>query len=1048
MPYILVVLLVVASLPSMAWPTTYECRTTGSSSLWTDPAAWTDCNGTYPHNKGADTFSASIGNGHTVDIPSAATIMIGHDGGAGSVALRSATTSGTGVVTVNGVLQVRGHVQQANATWTVNAGGVIEGYSAVDDTNHRYQWQIGMASGSLDNSYLVLKGIGRNGGRVIVRTAAGSAARWGGFTNGATSAYRTAQTVVTGGLTGAGKIKADFVRFEQIGDLTGNKAYIGLTFNNAAAVESAVASDYQWSLAESDGIPNGSGGWTWIKYADSATSGISNSPSGKPYIGIACNKTSAAESENYADYSWSPMGGTGIKDSGGYTWVKFGSDRFGAHLADYPDVCHSIIVNAATVSSNDATWFEDCIFDGCSPVFIAMSPKSVVRIRRTSFLNPIARSAAPFDQSFVLAQKNVDEGGPDLTGQREIGDNAFQGTVLFANLIGMDIQRNVFVSGAYGTMLQGGGSVPLPAVFLDNILAKTNTVTTPNISFMPVPVDLETRTIVLQSGYFTDDFFRLTSKNGQMGNMYFNGYVIEREQGIPHSLLGGTVFAVVSTVPGTTLNFRNILNVPVWTDGIPASPSGALLVHFSTTMEKTVISNATWFSAYRNNNYGFAGFEVASGEIGGSQKVEMKNCLAANHYGSVGKWLYTTGASIADGTLSAHHNAISDFAPDTYLGRNIQPADFYGTIGASDIAGPFPAIGGPAWHFLAWMQARDPGAGVTTLTQAVNRLLTKNNDAGGTAVQHREYYDWIRTAYRPPPGIFGTSGISDDGVTPTYIGAVSPDNQADTTPPSITAFSVQPAAPEGAAIPVTIAASDASGGVTGYLLSETLSSVTLGTPGWIDIPASPKLWSGSGIAYVFNGAGPHTLNAWVRDAAGTVSARSSATVFIGYELGVTLNGTGGGSINSTPNGIHCSGGSCSATFAPGATVRLSERADRFSLFSAWGGACAGSAAHCDITMDSDKVVTVEFTTVPKVLFAGNPFDTVQGAYGDKNTSNDAFIRMLDGVDVGPLMTDRPLTVYLSGGYDRAYSSQIGSSIITGSVTVRQGTVIVDRIAIQ
>ncbi len=49
--------------------------------------------------------------------------------------------------------------------------------------------------------------------------------------------------------------------------------------------------------------------YTWIKYADSPTSGMSDNPSGKKYIGVAYNKTTATESTTYSDYSWSLIKG-------------------------------------------------------------------------------------------------------------------------------------------------------------------------------------------------------------------------------------------------------------------------------------------------------------------------------------------------------------------------------------------------------------------------------------------------------------------------------------------------------------------------------------------------------------------------------------------------------------------------------------------------------------------------------------------------------------------------------------------------------------------
>ena len=49
--------------------------------------------------------------------------------------------------------------------------------------------------------------------------------------------------------------------------------------------------------------------YTWIKYADTPTSGMSDNPTGKTYIGIAYNKSTTIESTNYSDYAWSLIKG-------------------------------------------------------------------------------------------------------------------------------------------------------------------------------------------------------------------------------------------------------------------------------------------------------------------------------------------------------------------------------------------------------------------------------------------------------------------------------------------------------------------------------------------------------------------------------------------------------------------------------------------------------------------------------------------------------------------------------------------------------------------
>ena len=75
--------------------------------------------------------------------------------------------------------------------------------------------------------------------------------------------------------------------------------------------------------AKGDTGAAGASKFTWIKYADSPTSGMSDSPDGKAYMGVAYNKDTATESTAYSDYSWSLIkgetGATGAKGDKGDT---------------------------------------------------------------------------------------------------------------------------------------------------------------------------------------------------------------------------------------------------------------------------------------------------------------------------------------------------------------------------------------------------------------------------------------------------------------------------------------------------------------------------------------------------------------------------------------------------------------------------------------------------------------------------------------------------------------------------------------------------------
>lgn len=57
----------------------------------------------------------------------------------------------------------------------------------------------------------------------------------------------------------------------------------------------------QRSVNEFD-MPQGQ--FMWIKYADTPTSGMSDDPNGKAYLGLAYGKTTSTESTDYADYNW------------------------------------------------------------------------------------------------------------------------------------------------------------------------------------------------------------------------------------------------------------------------------------------------------------------------------------------------------------------------------------------------------------------------------------------------------------------------------------------------------------------------------------------------------------------------------------------------------------------------------------------------------------------------------------------------------------------------------------------------------------------------
>ena len=123
---------------------------------------------------------------------------------------------------------------------------------------------------------------------------------------------------------------------------TTNKTYIG-QYTDYTAADSQDPSDYTWAKFEGPKGEDGQTLYTWIKYADSPTSGMSDNPDGKQYMGIAYNKTTPTESTDYSDYQWLLIVGEGVPGPAGedgqtlYTWIKYADNAQGGGMSDNPN---------------------------------------------------------------------------------------------------------------------------------------------------------------------------------------------------------------------------------------------------------------------------------------------------------------------------------------------------------------------------------------------------------------------------------------------------------------------------------------------------------------------------------------------------------------------------------------------------------------------------------------------------------------------------------------------------------------------------------------
>ena len=126
-------------------------------------------------------------------------------------------------------------------------------------------------------------------------------------------------------------------------DSTG-MTYIGLAINKSTPTESTDPNDYEWSLILSDIVQQPKIVFYWIKFADDAIgTNMSDSSVGKAYMGIATDKETPIESDDYTDYFWNPVQGdkgyTGADGKTYYVWDKWANSNTPtpSEMSDDPD---------------------------------------------------------------------------------------------------------------------------------------------------------------------------------------------------------------------------------------------------------------------------------------------------------------------------------------------------------------------------------------------------------------------------------------------------------------------------------------------------------------------------------------------------------------------------------------------------------------------------------------------------------------------------------------------------------------------------------------
>ena len=177
------------------------------------------------------------------------------------------------------------------------------------------------------------------------------------------------------------------------------------------------------------------------------------------------------------------------------------------------------------------------------------------------------------------------------------------------------------------------------------------------------------------------------------------------------------------------------------------------------------------------------------------------------------------------------------------------------------------------------------------------------------------------------------------------------------------------------------------------------------------------------------------------------SAQSILLTPIQYNVQVVINGSGGGTVTSNPPVI-ASNTTLMVPYQAGADFILTAAPTQYSLFTGWlNGICNGTGV-CQFVLNSDTTTTAAFDrdTAHQTNINGTYYSTIQAAY---NAATDGATIKLWATDYTETVTcGSAKTISFVGGYDSGYSSVVGPIILLGSLSIQNGKVIANGLAIR
>jgi len=185
----------------------------------------------------------------------------------------------------------------------------------------------------------------------------------------------------------------------------------------------------------------------------------------------------------------------------------------------------------------------------------------------------------------------------------------------------------------------------------------------------------------------------------------------------------------------------------------------------------------------------------------------------------------------------------------------------------------------------------------------------------------------------------------------TEVSKYFEDSSLDLTPPSISLTSPTNTTALSGTVTINATATDNVGvaGVQFQLNGSKLGAEDTTSPFSLS-------WDTRGVV-----PGSYTLSAIARDAAGNTASSAPVAISISSPPStLTVSIAGSGSVGSSPNGISCTSGTCSASYETGSAITLTAKANKKWTFSGWSGACSGTG-ECVVQLSANQLVGATFS---------------------------------------------------------------------------------------